>query len=73
MSPTRSESARLRPAFFVYTGLLNRAVPYRASTPVQSVPCRAVPSRHGTFQFVFTLTLQTVPCGAVPWSAGPLF
>ena len=37
MSPTRSESARLRLAFFVYTGLLNSAVP--GSTPVQSVPC----------------------------------
>ena len=60
MSPTRSESARLRFGFFVYTGLLSCAVPYWAS----------MPSRHGTFQFVLTtdITNRAVPC-----RAGPLF
>ena len=56
--------ARLRLAFFVYTGLLNCAM-----------PCRTGPARlcKGTFQFVFTLTLQTVPCPVLCLQCWPTF
>ena len=53
MSPTRTEPARLRLAFFVYTGLLNRAV-----------PCRTGPAQHVSVRVYTDITNRAVPCRA---------